>query len=314
MSFEKEDIRIGTLVGCGQKAPSYIRQIAAHGFESYSITFWQTIGDTDLDRLADELQPVLAETGAVISSVGVYGNPLEKGEKDEATRRAFEILIDKAHLFGTDIVTGFAGRLRDKPIHESMPRFREVFTPLAERAGAKNVRIAFENCDMGGTWQTGDWNIAHNPIAWELMFDTVRLPNLGLEWEPCHQMVSLIDPLPQLKAWVGRVFHMHGKDATIHWDVIRRYGIHSSVHADPNTKLPVQLAPSFVEHRTPGFGDSNWADIITELRRGGFKGAIDIEGWHDPVYRGDLEMTGQVRALNYLKDCRGGNFVPNPVV
>jgi hypothetical protein len=45
---------------------------------------------------------------------------------------------------------------------------------------------------------------------------------------------------------------------------------------------------------------------------GGFVGSIDIEGWHDPVYRGDLEMTGQVRALNYLKDCRGGTFVPNP--
>jgi len=32
------------------------------------------------------------------------------------------------------------------------------------------------------------------------------------------------------------------------------------------------------------------------------------------VYRGDLEMTGQVHALHYLKRCRGGDFVPNPVV
>ena len=36
-------------------------------------------------------------------------------------------------------------------------------------------------------------------------------------------------------------------------------------------------------------------------------------GWHDPIYRGDLEMTGQVAGLNYLKRCRGGDFVPNPV-
>ena len=28
--------------------------------------------------------------------------------------------------------------------------------------------------------------------------------------------------------------------------------------------------------------------------------------WHDPAYRDELEMTGQVRSLNYLKDCRGG--------
>jgi len=38
----------------------------------------------------------------------------------------------------------------------------------------------------------------------------------------------------------------------------------------------------------------------------------DFEGWHDPVYRGDLEMTGQVHGLNYLKECRGGPFVTNP--
>ena len=69
---------------------------------------------------------------------------------------------------------------------------------------------------------------------------------------------------------------------------------------------------SIVWHRTPGFGDTNWADLITILRMGGFVGSIDIEGWHGPVYRGELEMTGQVRALNYLKDCRGGSFVPNP--
>ena len=65
--------------------------------------------------------------------------------------------------------------------------------------------------------------------------------------------------------------------------------------------------------RTPGFGDSNWTDIITILRLAKFKGSIDIEGWHDPVYSRDLEMTGQVHGLNYLKQCRGGAFVPNPI-
>ena len=309
-----QDIKIGTLVNAGQNSPKYIEQIAPHGFESYSIVFWQTLGATDLKRLAEELQPVLEKSGAVISSLGIFGNPLESAEKDLETLRGWESLIDNAHLFGTDIISGFTGRVRGKAIHESIERFKEVFTPLADRAGSKNVRIAFENCDMGGTWTLGDWNIAHNPVAWELMFDAIPHKNMGLEWEPCHQMVSLIDPMPQLKQWVGKIFHLHGKDATIHWDVIQKYGIHSSVHADPNTSLPVQLAPAFVEHRTPGFGDSNWTNIITELRRGGFKGSIDIEGWHDPVYKGELEMTGQVHALNYLKNCRGADFISNPVI
>ena len=66
----------------------------------------------------------------------------------------------------------------------------------------------------------------------------------------------------------------------------------------------------FVYHRTPGFGDSNWTDIISILRQNNYTGTIDIEGWHDPVYRGDLELTGQVHALNYLKFCRGGDLIP----
>jgi len=70
----------------------------------------------------------------------------------------------------------------------------------------------------------------------------------------------------------------------------------------------------FVFHRTTGFGVSNWSDVISPQRQGGFTGAIDIEGWHGPVCRDELEMTGQVYGLNYLKQCRGGAFVPNPAM
>ena len=68
----------------------------------------------------------------------------------------------------------------------------------------------------------------------------------------------------------------------------------------------------FVQMRSPGFGDSDWTRVISELRLAGYKGTIDIEGWHDPVYRDALEMTGQVHSLNHLKQARGGDFVANP--
>lgn len=293
-----EDIRIGTLVKGGAKDPAgYIRQILPHGFESFQLTFWQTV-DVDLPALADSVNETLADSGAVISALAIFGNPLEQRDVDEQTRDGWRKLIDACGLFGCDIVAGFAGRLIDKPIEESMPRFKEVWTPLAEQAADNGVRIAFENCDMRGTWARGDWNVAQNPTAWEMMFNEVPAENLGLEWEPCHQMVSLIDPIPQLRQWAPKVFHVHGKDATIAWDVVRTHGVHG-----PHP---------FAWHRTPGFGDSNWTDIITILRQHGYVGSIDIEGWHDPVYKKELEMTGQVHGLNYLKQCRGGSFVPNP--
>jgi sugar phosphate isomerase/epimerase len=152
---------------------------------------------------------------------------------------------------------------------------------------------------MGGNWHGGNWNIAFTPKAWELMFEAVPHDNVGLQWEPCHQMMQLTDPIPQLRKWVKRIFNVHGKDATIAWDIIREKGTRSG--------------EAYAWNRTPGFGDSNWADIISILRMAGYHGSIDIEGYHDPVYRNELEFTGQLHALKYLKYCRGGDFTANPL-
>ena len=286
------DIRIGTCAPL-DKGASYLRQILPHGFESFSLSCWQTLGNVDLERTAKDVLECIVDKAA-ISTVGVFGNPLQ----DEKVVADLGRLIDAAHLFNCDILAGFTGAVEGKPLPESMPQFKKVWGELARRAKDKGIRIAFENCDMGGTWESPKWNIAHCPAAWEMIFNEIPSENVGLQWEPCHQMVSLVDPIAQLRAWTKKVFHVHGKDATVAWDVIKTQGIRSN--------------KPYVWHRTPGFGDSNWTDIISILRMNKFRGAIDIEGWHDPVYRGSLEMTGQVYGLNYLKQCRGGPFVANP--
>ena len=285
-SLNHEDIRIGTL--------QTIPELISLGFESFSLVFGKGIKDFDLPKLADELSYLLENSNAVISSLGVYGNSLGSSESDKITLSTWHELIENADKFNCDIVAGFTGRIPYRPIPESIDSFVETFSPLAEKAGKKEVRLAFENCSMGGNWNRGILNIAHGPDAWELMFTSLRFENIGLQWEPCHQMIQLIDPLPQIETWKDRLFHIHGKDATIRWDKLRYHGVSGK--------------QSFCWHRTPGFGDSNWTEIISELRRNGFQGSIDIEGWHDPVYKNELEMTGQNRALNYLKQCRGGIF------
>ncbi|HTH99619.1 MAG TPA: sugar phosphate isomerase/epimerase [Acidisoma sp.] len=293
------DLRIGTMVKCNApNVGAYVRQILPHGFESIEPFFWQSLGGADLTRLAAELREAIGDRDVTMSTLGMFGNPLEDGALDRETLTGWKALIDHAHLFGATTIAGFTGRIRGRPIEESLPRYREVWGELARRAADRGLRIAFENCAMDGNWAAGDWNIAHNPDAWALMFNELPQENIGLEWEPCHQMVYLIDPLPQIRKWAARIFHVHGKDATIRWEVIREHGIFG--------KHP------FVYMRTPGFGDSNWTDIITELRLAGYRGSIDIEGWHDPVYRDALEMTGQVAALRHLQLSRGGMLVPNP--
>ncbi len=294
MSDPLLDIRVGTMVKANGPDPvGAVRRLLPLGFESIQPFFWQTLGGVDLPALAAGIRAAIGDADVKVGALGMFGNPLEGDALDVETLRGWEALIDHAHLFGTDVVAGFTGRVRGKPLPESLPRFKAIWGPLAARARDRGVRIAFENCAMDGNWATGDWNIAHNPDAWELMFDALPDDNLGLEWEPCHQLVYLIDPIPQIRKWGPKIFHVHGKDATVRWDVIREHGIFG--------KHP------FVQMRTPGFGDSDWTRVVGELRLAGFKGSIDIEGWHDPVYRDALEMTGQVRALQYLKACRGGD-------
>ncbi|MBL8049123.1 MAG: sugar phosphate isomerase/epimerase [Chthonomonas sp.] len=293
MTTNHADIRIGTLAKLDD-AHTYLPQILPHGFESFSLTSWARVPEgINWAERGQQIRDICGDQ-AVISSIGVYGNPM----RDDFTRDAFAEFIRNAHHFGAKVVCGFAGAIEEKKIDEQMDEFRATWEPLAKLAEDHGVKIAFENCDMGGYWERPAWNIAHSPRAWEMMFDAVPSDAMGLQWEPCHQMVSFIDPLPQLRKWVGKIHHVHGKDATVAHDLVRELGTRSGKFV--------------VFHRTPGFGDTNWADLITILRQAKWEGCIDIEGWHDPVYRDDLEMTGQVFGLNYLKACRGGPFVPNP--
>lgn len=296
---ESEDdvkkIRIGTLVSMNDPEEGLRRLdvFLKYGFESFSLTFWKSLGEVDLAALARRVREKLDPAKVSVSCLSIFGNPLagDAGASDAIS--GWERLIDAAGDFGCDMVTGFTGRVRGRPLPESIPEYARVFGPLARRAEANGVRLAFENCAMGGNWSSGDWNIAVDPAAWRLMFDALPNANLGLEWEPCHQLVRLIDPVPQLREWAPRVFHVHGKDATVDRHLLATYGTGG--------------AQPYAWHRTPGFGDSNWSDILTILLMAGYEGTVDIEGYHDPVFKGELELSGQVAALEYLKRCRGGS-------
>lgn len=288
-----EQIKIGTCIP-GDKVESWLPHFVKAGFETVSINFHMTLNGTDLVELSKKVKEIIGDSGVEVTTLGLYCNPIQR----TADQEALEYCLECAPLFGAGIVSTFAGAYEGRPVEEAMPRFGEVFRDLAQKAADRNLKLAIENCTMGGTWEQATCNIGFNPKAWEMMFREVPAENIGLEWEPTHQMVQLIDPVPQLREWVHRIVHMHGKDATIDWDGVRRRGILG--------------ASEFVYHRTPGFGDTNWRDIFTILHQNGYKGDICIEGYHDPVYRDDWEMTGQLHALKYLKWCRGGEFTPNP--
>lgn len=277
------DIRIGTLidaVGAEDSMP-LLRQA---GFESFELNFPVELANGDLSALASRL---LSATGdCPISALGLYGNTLQ----DPLVLSGVRNLIAHSHDFGCDTVGLFAGAVSGSGVEAAIPRFREVFSELAELAERHSVRIAIENC--GGGWMSCSQNIGYCEDAWDLMFDAVDSPYLGLEWEPAHQLCMLVDAEAQLRRVAKKVFHIHGKDATIARDVIRDHGLESG--------------RPWKWDRNPGFGDSNWANLFTILLQAGFHGSCDIEGYHDPVHFDDMEWTSQLVSLDYLKKCRGG--------
>lgn len=289
------DIKIGTLIPA-ESALTMIPQLNAVGFESYELNFNDCCAlangsEGDLKEYGKRVLDVL--DGRKISALGIYANTIE----DENTRRAVENLIANAEHFDCDRVGTFAGGHPALSVRETIPDFVKVFTPLIELAESKGVRIGLENCGDG--WDRGSSNIAFCPEAWELIFNEISSDALGLEWEPCHAVMQLMDPIQQVRRWGSKIVHVHGKDATVAHDVIREYGLRG-IHA-------------YAWNRTPGFGDTNWADICTVLIQCGFKGSIDIEGYHDPVHYDDMEWTSQLTSLEYLKRCRGGiNFFDGP--
>ena len=130
------------------------------------MTFWQKLGDVTMKQLAEDVKAAIGEDDIVINCIGVFGNPLETRPIDAETRAAWKAAIDNAHRFGATVVAGFAGRLIDKPVPASLKRYKQVFGPLAKRAADKGIKIAFENCDMGGDWQRGRSSWASRPTMW----------------------------------------------------------------------------------------------------------------------------------------------------
>ena len=103
-----QDLRIGTMAGL-DKGAAYLRQILPHGFESFQLSSWKYLPDIDFDRSAKEVLETIGDK-AVISSLAVFGNPLQ----DERTAADWSRAIDLTDKYGCKLVCGFAGALEDR--------------------------------------------------------------------------------------------------------------------------------------------------------------------------------------------------------
>jgi sugar phosphate isomerase/epimerase len=221
----------------------------------------------------------------------LYGNPLDPPQTDFA-RATFRRAIEVAAHIGVKTVAGFAGAVIEtelnerggnlvyKPFENYLPPLLAFWEPLANFAADHGVRIAFEHCPQGAYHlPVMGYNMLGQPAMWERLFDATTCGNLASNGcqpfdLPVHRSVTNIINLDHGS-------FMCAKDAP------SIGGCSKSGH------LPSRVA----EHRMVGLGQANWAEIAHSLLRAGYDSDLNIEGWHDPVYRDhDVEQPPDVRS------------------
>jgi len=245
------------------------------------------------DRAA-QMEADFDAAGLRISCVaGFYVNHMDADPQvaaahAEQTRRT--ILL--AEFLGVPTVAGFSGRVVGEDLEASLPRFKQIWSEHARFAADHGVRIAFEHCPMGRFHSPfGGINCICTPAMWDRCFDAVPSDALGLEWDPSHLVCMQIDPVANARRYGSKVFHVHAKDAKVNRDAVARFGLYHE---------------GATEHCFPGLGDTNWGAVIKELRRAGYDGDLNIEGWHDDVFRNhdngpQLEDLGLLIAKRHLE-------------
>ena len=239
--------------------------------------------EAEWQPFVDEFFGAAQERRLRISAIGaLYANPLDPRQTAHATA-TFRRAIDVAARLGIGTVAGFPGAVIEtelnarggnpvyRPFENFLPQLLGFWEPLAHYAADRGVRIAFEHCPQGPYHlPVMNYNMLAQPAMWERLFNATQCENLGLEWDASHLLCQFIDPVANIRRFGSRIFHVHAKDAFIHASLLERYGV---------------CHPGVAEHRFPGLGQANWAEIVHSLLRVGYSSDLNIEGWHDPVYR-----------------------------
>ena len=218
-----------------------------------------------------------------ISAIGAhYKNPLDPAQSEFAHTVFLRAIEVAAHL-GVKTVAGFPGAVIEletnpkgqnpiyKPFENFLPRLLEFWEPLAKHAADKGVRIAFEHAPQGPYHlSVMHYNMLGQPAMWERLFNATQCENIGLEWDAAHLICQFVDPVANIHKVGSRIFHVHAKDAFVNRPLLETYGV---------------CHPGVTEHRWPGFGQANWAEIVHALIRAGYDSDLNLEGRHDPVLR-----------------------------
>jgi sugar phosphate isomerase/epimerase len=265
---------------------------AESGFQAIEIACWPLekatrryagvthIDVNDLDAAkAREIRSMLDGCGLTISSLGYYPNPLHpEAEHRETVIGHLKKVIEGAALLEVPVVGTFIGKDKNKTVPQNLEDYAKIWPPIVKFAKDHGVKIAIENCPMlfsYDEWPGGN-NLASTPAIWRKMWEILPDDNFGLNLDPSHLILQMIDYERVIREFSSKIFHVHAKDLHIDREGLYNNGVLSQ---GMGWQVP----------RLPGLGDMDWGKFFAALTAARYDYVVSIEH-EDRVYEGDEEL------------------------
>lgn len=239
--------------------PGLIAWATAHEFEGL-----------DLGPDADVSGPSVLAAGLRIGSVDlkVWHGMLSP---DAATRRQAvaenaEHIARCASLGALNHFVVMLPERPDLPRAENFGYMVESFTALAPVFERHGARLVIEG------WP-GPGALCCTPEGYRRFFEAVPSPAMGINYDPSHLLRMGIDPLRFLREFVGRVYHVHGKDT----ELITEHGYEFGHEQPPTFASPRPFGAMSWRYTIPGHGQVRWGEVLRVLQAQGYQGLIAIE-------------------------------------
>ena len=226
----------------------------------------------------ERIHALLARYGVSISGLGYYPNPLSANVQESQTAvEHIHRVIDAAAALGVGVVNSFVGRDPAITVEAQWPRFLETWRPIIEHAEKLNIRIGIENCPMsfGEDEWPGGKNLATSPAIWRKMYTDIPSQHWGLNFDPSHFILQMMEIHPILDEFKDRLVHVHAKDVRIDHAKLNQHGVFSFPKLWHSPKLP-------------GMGDVQWGSFLGALADTGYDGPLVVEV-EDRAFEGSLE-------------------------
>jgi sugar phosphate isomerase/epimerase len=265
---------------------------AENGFQAIEIACWpfekaarRYAGVTHIDvatldkTKAKEIRNMLDGYGLPISSLAYYPNPLHpQADHRETVISHLKKVIEAAALLEVPVVGTFIGKDKNKTVPQNLEDYARIWPPIVKFAKDHGVKIGIENCPMlfsYDEWPGGN-NLASTPAIWRKMWEIIPDDNFGLNLDPSHLILQMIDYERVIREFSSRIFHVHAKDLHIDREGLYNNGVLSQ---GMGWQVP----------RLPGLGDVDWAKFLTTLKSVGYDGVVSIEH-EDRNYEGDEDL------------------------